>query len=118
MTAPGSVLYRHRFPLMGGEGSLQFVDVRGEAEALRVARAAEDEARRIEVKFSRYRETSVVSEINRNAGRTPVAVDAETEALVRSAIALSLATGGRFDPTVGVLRVVWDFKGGRVPSED
>ncbi len=118
MTAPGSVLYTYRFALMGGEGSLQFVDGRGEDEARRAARAAEDEARRIEVRFSRYRETSVVSEINRNAGRTPVAVDEETESLVRSAIALSRATGGRFDPTVGVLRLVWDFKGGRVPSND
>jgi thiamine biosynthesis lipoprotein len=118
MAAPGSVLYTYRFPLMGGEGSLQFVDARGEAEARRMARAAEDEARRIEVKFSRYREASVVSEINRNAGRTPVAVDEETESLVRSALALSHATGGRFDPTVGVLRLVWDFKGGRVPSNE
>ena len=118
MAAPGSALYTYGFPLMGGHGSLESVDVRGETEARRVARAAEDEARRIEVKYSRYREASVVSEINRNAGRTPVAVDEETEALVRSAIALSRATAGRFDPTVGVLRLVWDFKGGRVPSSE
>lgn len=118
MTAAGSVLYLYRFPLMGGEGSLQFVDARGEARARAAAKAAEDEARRIEVKFSRYRETSVVSEINRNAGRTPVAVDEETESLVRAAIALSRETEGRFDPTVGVLRLVWDFKGGRVPSSE
>ena len=51
---------------------------------------AEDEARRIERKFSRYREESVVSEINRNAGRTPVAVDQETDALVASALDLDL----------------------------
>jgi thiamine biosynthesis lipoprotein len=118
MAAPGSALYTYRFPLMGGEGSLDFVDARGEGEARRAARAAENEARRVEVKFSRYRETSVVSEINRNAGRTPVAVDEETESLVRSAIALSESTGGRFDPTVGVLRLIWDFKGGRVPSSE
>ena len=118
MPAPGAALYTYRFPLMGGEGALQFVDTRGEDEARRVAKAAEDEARRIEVKFSRYRETSVVSEINRHAGRTPVAVDEETESLVLAAIALSRETGGRFDPTIGVLRVVWDFKGGRVPSRE
>src|SRR5476651_1059083 len=101
---------------MGGTALVEFVDDRGREGAERIARAAEDEARRIETKFSRYRESSVVSEINRNAGRTPVAVDGETGALVQSALDLARLTGGRFDPTVGVLRRVWDFKSERVPS--
>ncbi len=110
-------LYVTRFPLMGGGATVKFVDGGGRERAGRIARAVEAEARRIEVKFSRYRETSVISEINRNAGRTPVAVDAETEALVLAALDLVRVTGGRFDPTVGVLRRVWDFRSGRVPSE-
>ena len=114
--ADGAVLYTTRFALMGGQASVQFVDDRGRERAERIARAAEQEARRIEVKFSRYRETSVVSEINRNAGRTPVAVDEETDMLVQVALDLARLTGGRFDPTVGVLRRVWDFKSERVPS--
>ena len=97
---------------------MQFTDDRGLDRAERIARAVEAEARRIETKFSRYRETSVVSEINRNAGRTPVAVDAETDMLVRSALDLSRLTGGRFDPTVGALRRVWDFNSGRVPPAE
>ena len=101
---------------MGGGALVQFVDDRGRETASRIARAVETEARRIETKFSRYRETSVVSEINRNAGRTPVAVDEETDGLVRCALELSDLTGGRFDPTVGVLRRAWDFKAGMVPS--
>jgi len=52
---------------MGGGALVQFVDDRGRAEAERIARSVESEARRIEVKLSRYRERSVVSEINRNA---------------------------------------------------
>ena len=114
----GPALYTTRFALMGGGAVVQFVDDRGRAEAERVARAAENEARRIEVKYSRYRETSVISEINRNAGRTPVAVDEETAMLVQSALDLGRLTDGRFDPTVGALRRVWDFKGGRVPSAE
>lgn len=114
----GPVLYTTRFALMGGGAVVRFVDERGRPEAERIARAVEDEARRIEVKFSRYRETSVVSEINRNAGRTPVAVDEETDTLVGEALDLARLTGGRFDPTVGVLRYVWDFRAGRVPSGD
>ncbi|MGH9441620.1 MAG: FAD:protein FMN transferase [Thermoanaerobaculia bacterium] len=112
------VLYTTRFLLMGGFGSIDFIDGRGPERAREIARAAEDEARRIEVKFSRYRESSIVSEINRNAGRTPVAVDEETETLIGSALDLSRLTGGRFDPTVGVLRRTWDFRAGRVPSEE
>ena len=108
--------YTLRFPLMGGSASVEFVADSGDAEAERVARAVETEARRIETKFSRYREASVVSEINRNAGRTPVAVDEETDMLVGSALALARSTGGRFDPTVGPLRRAWDFRSGRVPT--
>jgi len=114
----GPALYQTRFPLMGGGALVQFVDNRGRGEAERIARSVESEARRIEVKFSRYRERSVVSEINRNAGRTPVAVDDETAMLVRSALDLTRLTGGRFDPTVGALRRVWDFRSGRVPSDE
>ena len=114
----GAVLYKTRFPLMGGGALVEFVDDRGQERAERIARAVEDEARRIEFKFSRYRDSSVVSEINRNAGRTPVAVDEETDMLVRSALDLAEITGGRFDPTVGALRRAWDFKSGRVPSAD
>jgi thiamine biosynthesis lipoprotein len=114
----GAVLYKTRFPLMGGGALVEFVDDRGEVRARNIARAVEDEARRIEWKFSRYRDSSVVSEINRNAGRTPVAVDEETDMLVASALDLAAITGGRFDPTVGALRRAWDFKSGRVPSQD
>ncbi len=110
------VLYTTRFALMGGGALVSFVDDRGRARAESIARAAEDEARRIERKFSRYRNSSVVSEINREAGRTPVAVDEETEGLVRSALDLARLTAGRFDPTVGVLRRARDFKAGRVPA--
>jgi thiamine biosynthesis lipoprotein len=113
----GAVLYKKRFPLMGGGALIEFVDDRGEERARKIAGAVEDEARRIELKFSRYRDSSVVSEINRNAGRTPVAVDEETDMLVASALGLAAITGGRFDPTVGALRRAWDFKSGRVPSQ-
>jgi thiamine biosynthesis lipoprotein len=103
---------------MGGGAAVEFVDDGGLERAERLSRAVETEARRIEAKFSRYRESSVVSEINRNAGRTPVAVDEETEMLVCSALDLARMTGGRFDPTVGALRRAWDFKGHRVPSPE
>lgn len=113
----GPVLYSTRFALMGGVGEVRFVDARGRERATAIARAAEREALRIERKYSRFRETSVVAEISRNAGRTPVAADEETLALVETTLDLARLTGGRFDPTVGVLRQAWDFRSARVPEE-
>jgi len=114
----GPALYTTRFALMGGRAVVRFVDRRGRVAAAALARAVESEALRIEAKFSRFREGSVVSEINRDAGRTPVAVDEETDFLVGAALGLWRASGGRFDPTVGALRKAWDFKAQRVPSSE
>ena len=111
-------LYTTRFALMGGAAVVRFIDDRGQRHAETIARAAENEAFRIERKFSRFREESVVSEIARNAGRAPVAVDDETVALVEAALDLARLTGGRFDPTVGVLRRAWNFRAPRVPDDD
>jgi len=113
----GRVLYTTRFTLMGGAAIVRFVDDRGPAIAARIARAAENEAWRIERKFSRFREESLVSLINRDAGRTPVAVDDETVALLESALELARLTEGRFDPTVGALRRAWNFRTGRVATD-
>lgn len=114
----GPALYTTRFALMGGRAVVRFVDRRGRAAAEALARAVESEALRVEVKFSRFREASVVSEINRNAGRTPVAVDEETDFLIGAALDLFRESGGRFDPTVGALRRAWDFRSRRVPSPE
>lgn len=111
-------LYSVQFPLMGGEALVRFVDDRGRDAATALAREAVAEARRIEVKFSRYRRTSVVSQINDEAGGAPVVIDDETEALVRASLDLALLTEGRFDPTVGVLRRVWDFRRVEVPTDE
>jgi len=79
--------------------------------------AAEHEARRVEAKFSRYRDDNVVYAINHAGGR-PVAVDDETAALLDYARTCWDASGGRFDITSGALRRAWTFDGGdRVPDD-
>jgi len=114
----GRTLYTARFSLMGGQAEVRFVDHRGQEAATALVREAVAEARRIETKFSRYRHTSVVSAINDEAGGSPVVIDDETETLVRAALELSVLTEGRFDPTVGVLRRVWDFRKAVVPRAE
>lgn len=111
-------LYTSRFTLMGGGAIVRFIDDRGRHHAETIARAAENEAFRIERKFSRFREDSIVSKIARNAGRAPVAVDDETVALIEAALDLAHLTAGRFDPTIGVLRRAWNFREPRIPDED
>jgi FAD:protein FMN transferase len=92
------------------------IETRDERGATSAARAAIDEVRRIEMKYSRYRTSSVVSRINRAAGGKAVAIDAETLDLLSFAGQLFHLSGGLFDATSGVLRQAWDFKAKQVPS--
>ena len=78
--------------------------------------AVQAEVERIEAKYSRYREDSALTAINRAAGGTPVAIDAETAALLDYADACWRQSGGLFDITSGVLRRVWDFRRGTLPD--
>jgi thiamine biosynthesis lipoprotein len=103
---------------MGGEALVRFVDDRGRDAATALGREAVAEARRIEMKFSRFRPTSVVSQINDGAGGPPLVIDDETESLLRASLDLAVLTEGRFDPTVGVLRRLWDFRKAVVPSDE
>lgn len=87
-----------------------------EQQARVLAQAAIDEVRRIEVKYSRYRDDSVVTAINRAAGGEAVVVDDETASLLHYAGQLHGISGGLFDITTGVLRKAWDFKQARMPA--
>ena len=67
----------------------------------------------LEQRYSRYREDSLVSLINRRAGsRQRTKIDPETLALLELAKTLWEATDGLFDITSGPLRRAWDFQSG------
>jgi FAD:protein FMN transferase len=74
------------------------------------------EVTRIEAKYSRYLEDSVVAKVNRAAGRHLVEVDAETALLLDYADACFHQSYGLFDITSGVLRKVWNFKSGAMKA--
>lgn len=82
------------------------------------SRRAMEEVWRIEHKYSRYRDDSVVARINTAAGSDWVACDAETLALFDYAGKLYVTSDGLFDITSGVLRRAWNFRQPQVPSED
>jgi thiamine biosynthesis lipoprotein len=102
------LLHRFRFHAMASTHELLlWCDERSRAQATADALIAD--VRRIEAKYSRYRDDSVTTRINRAAGGSPVAIDAETAALLRYADRCHALSGGRFDITSGVLRRAWDF---------
>jgi thiamine biosynthesis lipoprotein len=107
-------LYRTAFRAMAAEHELQLWSD-DEALAARAAGAAIADVLRIEAKYSRYRDDSVTTAINRAAGGAAVAIDGETAALLSYADRCHALSGGRFDITSGVLRRAWDFR--RTPPQ-
>jgi thiamine biosynthesis lipoprotein len=92
--------------------------VRASLEA--AARAALEEARRVDRLLSNYQPDSAWSAMNRDAARGPAAVPAELFDLIEASLAYSRASDGAFDITVGPLMRVWGFyKGeGSLPQPD
>ena len=89
----------------------------GAAEAAELARAAIDEVARLEARYSRYREDSDLSAINRVAAAGgSIAVDAETASLLDYAAACHRESGGLFDISSGILRRAWRFDAGALPE--
>lgn len=84
------------------------------------ARAALDEADRLEQLMTIFRNSSDLSRINQDAHAGPVTADAELFGLLEECAALHDATGGAFDITSTALSHCWGFlrRGGRLPSAD
>lgn len=110
---------RTPFRAMAAEHEI-LVDHDDEARARSAVDAAIADVQRIEAKYSRYRDDSVVSAIARAAGAAPVPIDDETQALLAYADTCHALSGGAFDITSGVLRRAWDFRASppRVPTQD
>ena len=94
---------------MASEHDIQLAGA-DEQVARRAAGDAIADVARIEAKYSRYRDDSVISRINAAAGKAPVAIDDETRALLNYADRCHAQSGGLFDMTSGVLRRAWNFR--------
>ncbi|MCP4765784.1 MAG: FAD:protein FMN transferase [Gammaproteobacteria bacterium] len=87
-----------------------------ESEARQLSALAQQEAVRIEQKFSRYRDDNIVFRINQ--GGDNIRVDDETARLLDYAQHCYELSEGWFDITSGILRRAWQFKpGARVPRQ-
>lgn len=112
-------LFKLCFNAMGCPCEIQFRCTDSER-----ARAFKDTAlqwvRDFEGTYTRYKETSLVSHINREAGEDWVAIDAEAEALFDLCDQFHFATQGLFDPTSLPVIKLWDYQAEnpRVPHQE
>ena len=81
------------------------------ALARSVCEAVYIEAKRIERKYSRYRDDNIIFDINHAKGK-PITVDEETAQLIDFADFCHQSSNGLFDITSGVLGTIWRFNGG------
>jgi thiamine biosynthesis lipoprotein len=113
MTEP----FRHAWKAMGSPCELQLFA--GPDESRTAAEAAMLEVERLEQLYSRYRQDSLLSEINRTAQTGgSIKVDAETGLLLDYADTCFRQSGGLFDVCSGILRRGWDFKTGMIPTKE
>jgi FAD:protein FMN transferase len=109
--------YTYPFRAMACDNSI-VIDADSLSLANHAAEAAINEVKRIEAKYSRYMAESVITTINRQAGRASSSkIDAETALLLDFAESCYTESDGLFDITSGVLRRVWDFSAGSPPSK-
>lgn len=92
-----------------------------EGKAVRAFAAVFKEFDRLDSLLSVWKPGSDVLRINAAAGKGPVAVSAETIAVLQAAHTVSTWTSGKFDITFGALSDVWKFdhdKDERIPTTD
>jgi FAD:protein FMN transferase len=92
----------------------------GTPHAQHIADDALDLIDALEAQLTVYRAESEVSQLNQNAAKRAIAVEAELFRLLELSQELSTQTGGAFDITIGALVKAWGFyrRAGRVPSSE
>ncbi len=104
------------FPAMGTLHTITLFDAEGPG----AANDARGYLMTLHKNWSCFAADSLVSKINRAAGRSPVAVDRDTFEVLRQARRYSRLTGGAFDVTVGPLADLWRqaIRARRLPADE
>lgn len=110
-------LFKFRFKAMGTLCELQCY-VASKNAGKKVADLMEADVKRLEQRYSRYLDDSLLSKINRTAlSGGEIEVDAETGQLLDYAQTCYQQSDGLFDITSGILRRAWRFKEGQLPDQ-
>jgi thiamine biosynthesis lipoprotein len=109
--------YNFKFKAMGTPCELQLF-AENKSHATKVSDLVINDVKRLEALYSRYREDSFLSQINRHAaiGKS-ISVDNETAGLLNYADTCYQQSAGLFDITSGKLRQAWHFDTGQLPDQ-
>jgi FAD:protein FMN transferase len=108
--------FHFSFAAMGCPCALH-IETESQTQAQQAFAIAEAELRRLDGKYSHYRDDSLIAEWAAHAGsEAPLSVDDETAALLDFAAMLHEQSAGRFDITAGTLTQLWDLRGATLPS--
>lgn len=110
--------FNFKFKAMGTTCELQlFAESKNHAK--KVSNLAINDVNRLETLYSRYREDSFLSQINRYAAiGKKISVDDETAGLLSYADTCYQQSDGLFDITSGKLRQAWHFDTGQLPDQN
>lgn len=113
----GLQLYNFPFKAMGSPCEVQLY-AQDKSTAQHLANLAIADVERLENRYSRYRNDSLLSAINHVAAAGgSISVDDETASLLNYADTCHQQSDGMFDITSGLLRQAWNFKSGLLPEE-
>jgi thiamine biosynthesis lipoprotein len=84
----------------------------------RAIREARDEIARLEKIMTDWKQDSPLMDVNRGAGRDPVAVPAELFFIVERSLRLSELTDGAFDITFAGAGKLWNWRDPKVPTPE
>lgn len=113
-----SAVFRKNTTVMGTDLEIT-VSIADKTSAEKAFDAVIKEMVRIEQVMSEWRENTLVSQINRNAGIRAVVVNDELFNVISAALQVSELSGGAFDISWAGMREIWRFEKGkeRVPSD-
>lgn len=119
LSLQAQVVRKRTVKLMGSRFDIT-ISAKSVTEAETYIDSAIIEIERIENVISEWREETLVSEINRNAGIKPVKVTAELYGLTERALQFSKMTDGAFDISFASMDKIWKYDGSMtaVPSEE
>jgi len=111
-------LLRFPFSAMGSRCEVRLYAPDEERAMLGAQRAIAD-VRRLDAKYSDYRDDSFVADINRAAAAgAAIEVDAETATLLDYAATCFEQSEGLFDITAGAFRAAWNFERPKLPEAE
>ncbi|NOR79525.1 MAG: FAD:protein FMN transferase [Methyloprofundus sp.] len=109
--------FNYKFKAMGTPCEIQ-IYAASESHARGASNRVINDVNRLEALYSRYREDSFISKINRHAAKgKKITVDAETAGLLNYAATCYQQSDGLFDITSGKLRQAWRFDSGKIPTQ-